>query len=405
MAHIYRPVQISEKVYWVGAVDWNIRDFHGYTTKRGSSYNAYLVLADKVTLVDTVKAPFVDEMLSRIRHLVDPTDIDIIVSNHSEMDHSGGLGRIIDLVKPQAVYASVMGAKALKEHNLVTGSVTPLKDGDELGLGNMKMRFMETRMLHWPDSMFTFLEGEGVLFSQDAFGMHLASAERFADEIASDVLEFEAATYYANILLPYSALVLKLLERVASSGLDIRVIAPDHGPVWRKDIGGVLAWYKKWAEQRPTNKAVVVYQTMWHSTELMARAVEEGLIAGGARVKVMSMDVHHRSDVAYEVLEAGALVAGSPTLNNNMLPAMADVLIYLKGLRPLNLVGAAFGSYGWSGESVKQVNDVLAEMKVELVCEPVRAKYVPDDETLTACFELGRRVASRLKEAASAPQG
>jgi flavorubredoxin len=398
MPDTFKPVRISERVYWVGAVDWTIRDFHGYTTKRGSTYNAYLVLADEITLVDTVKAPFKDEMMSRISELIDPKEIDVIVSNHSEMDHSGSLPEVIGEVGPDRVFASVMGAKALREHHLAGDDVIPVKDGQEISLGDMHLRFMETRMLHWPDSMFTYLEEEKILFSQDAFGMHLASSERFADEIRADILEYEAATYYANILLPYSPLVLKLLEKVAASNLDIRTVAPDHGPVWRRetDIKKVLDWYGRWAARKPTGKAVIVYGTMWHSTERMARAIEEGLLAGGARAKVMSMDAHHRSEVAYEVLDAGALLVGSSTLNNNMLPSVADVLTYLKGLRPANLVGAAFGSYGWSGEAAGHVNDMLSEMKVEILGGPLKARYVPDAQTLKECYDLGRAAAERI---------
>ncbi|HOM28056.1 MAG TPA: FprA family A-type flavoprotein [Deltaproteobacteria bacterium] len=398
MTDTFKPIRVSDKVYWVGAVDWTIRDFHGYTTKRGSTYNAYLILADKVTLVDTVKAPFLHEMMARISNLIDPRDIDIIISNHSEMDHSGSLREVVAQVAPEQVIASVMGAKALKEHHLAGDGIVPVKDGQDLSLGNMRVRFMETRMLHWPDSMFTYLEDERILFSQDAFGMHLATGERFADEIDRDILRYEAATYYANILLPYSGLVLKLLDRVAASGMDVSVIAPDHGPIWRTGIDAVIGWYRAWAQQKPTDKAVVVYGTMWHSTELMARAIEEGLLAGGARVKVMSMEAFHRSDVAYEVLDAGALFAGSSTLNNNMLPAMADVLTYLKGLRPANLVGAAFGSYGWSGEAAGHVQDILAEMKVELVAEPVKSLYVPDDHVLRECFDLGMKAAQIVRQ-------
>jgi flavorubredoxin len=396
---VYKPIRIGEKVYWVGAIDWTIRDFHGYTTKRGSTYNAYLVLAEKVTLIDTVKAPFKEEMMERISALVDPKEIDYVISNHSEMDHSGCLADIIREVEPEMVFASIMGAKALKEHLSIEDEIIPVKDGEKLSLGNMNITFMETRMLHWPDSMFSYLHEEKLLFSQDAFGMHLASDERFADEVRQDIIEYEAATYYANILLPYSQLILKLLEKVAASGLDIRIVAPDHGPVWRKDLPWILGLYRNWAEQKPTIKAVVLYHTMWHSTEHMARAIEEGLLAGGARVKVMSMESFHRSDVAFEVLSAGALVAGSPTLNNNMLPAMADVLTYLKGLRPINLLGAAFGSYGWSGESPKQVHDILSEMKVDLLGDPLRAKYVPDKGTLLRCFDLGKAIAARLNSA------
>jgi len=397
---VFKPVQISDKVYWVGAVDWTIRDFHGYTTKRGSTYNAYLILAEKVTLIDTVKAPFKDEMLARVSGLIDPKEIDYIISNHSEMDHSGCLGQVIKEVNPEKVFASQMGVKALHEHFAMEEEITAVKDGEKLSLGDMNLSFMETRMLHWPDSMFSYLHEEKLLFSQDAFGMHLATGERFADEISRDIIEYESATYYGNILLPYSALISKLLDKVAASGLDIRIVAPDHGPVWRKDLPWILSLYRRWAEQKPTDKALVVYQTMWHSTELMARAIEEGLSAGGARVKVMSMDAWHRSDVAYEVLEAGALIAGSPTLNNNLLPAMADVLTYLKGLRPMNLVGAAFGSYGWSGESAKQVFDILSEMKLDMAGEPIRVKYVPDKEALLKCFDFGKALAERLKKQA-----
>ncbi|MDI6616623.1 MAG: FprA family A-type flavoprotein, partial [Syntrophaceae bacterium] len=276
--------------------------------------------------------------------------------------------------------------------------VIPLKSGDTLDLGNMGLSFMETRMLHWPDSMFSYLEKDRLLFSQDAFGMHLATAERFVDEIDDSILDYEAATYYANILMPFSPQVLKLLDDVKKSGLDIRTIAPDHGPVRRGEIDTILKSYEQWARQAPTNKAVILYDTMWHSTEMMARAIEEGLLEGGARVKAISMHASLRSDAAYEILDAGALVAGSPTLNNNLFPTVADVLTYLKGLRPQNLAGAAFGSYGWSGEAAGQINDILAEMKVDPAAEPLRVKYVPDGDDLKRCVELGRTVAHKLKE-------
>jgi len=397
MENVYEAIKVSDHVYWVGAIDWGIRDFHGYTTKHGSTYNAYLILADKITLIDTVRAPFREELLSRIASVVDPGDINYIVSDHAEMDHSGSLSRIIEEIKPEKVFASVMGTKALKEQ-FGLECILPLKSGDTLNLENMQLTFMETRMLHWPDSMFSYLKEDRLLFSQDAFGMHLASAERFADLIDTAVLDYEAATYYANILMPFSPQVLKLLEDVKKSGLDIRIVAPDHGPVWRRKIDTIMGSYAQWARQEPSNKAIVLYDTMWHSTELMARAIEEGLVAGGARVKVMPMASSHRSDAAYEILDAGALVAGSPTLNNNIFPTMADVLTYLKGLRPQNLIGAAFGSYGWSGESPQQIGDMLAEMKVNLVAEPLKVKYVPDGGDLKRCVALGRNVAKKLKE-------
>ncbi len=397
MEGTYKAVKISDHVYWVGAIDWGIRDFHGYATRHGSTYNAYLIMADKITLMDTVREPFGDELLSRIASVVNPGEIDYIVSHHAEMDHSGSLRRIINEVKPDKVFASVMGAKALKEHFGLEG-IVPLKSGETLDIGNMRLAFTETRMLHWPDSMFSYLEDDRLLFSQDAFGMHLASAERFADEIDSAVLDYEAATYYANILMPYSPQVVKLLEDVGKSGLDIRIVAPDHGPVRRKEINTIMDSYRQWARQEPSMKAVVLYDTMWHSTELMARAIEEGLVAGGARVKVMSMHSSHRSDAAYEMLDAGALVAGSPTLNNNLFPTMADVLTYLKGLRPQNLIGTAFGSYGWSGEAAGQISDILGEMKAAPAAGPLKVKYVPDGDDLTRCWALGKDLARKLKE-------
>jgi flavorubredoxin len=397
MKNTFRAVRVTEDVWWVGAIDWNIRDFHGYQTRRGSTYNAYLILADKITLIDTVKAPFREEMLARIASVVDPGKIEYIVSNHSEMDHSGSLPEVIAAVNPKRVFASAVGAKTLTELFPLDREITAVKDGETLSLGNRTLTFLETRMLHWPDSMFTYLNEEQLLFSQDAFGMHLASLERFADECDPAILAYEAATYYANIILPYSPLVLKLIGKVTAAGLSFRIIAPDHGPIWRKETGGIIGSYAKWAAQKPEAKAVVVYATMWHSTEKMARAISEGLAAGGLGVKLLSMDEVHRSDVVYELLGAGALAVGSPTLNNHLLPNMADILTYLKGLKPRNLIGAAFGSYGWSGEAVKEIEEILAEMKVEKAGEGIRVKNVPDAGVLARCYELGRTMAEKVR--------
>lgn len=396
MSSVYSAIKISDHVYWVGAIDWTIRDFHGYTTPRGSTYNAYLIMAEKITLIDTVKAPFKDEMLARIKSVVDPSQIKYIISNHSEMDHSGCLAEVIDLIKPEKVFASALGIKALKDIFHDEHEITAVKEGESLSLGNMELNFMETRMIHWPDSMFSYLVQDQVLFSQDAFGLHLASLERFDDEIPAATLEYEAATYYANIVLPYSPVVLKALEKVKAKGWEIKFFAPDHGPVWRKGLARIVELYQKWATQKPTAKAVVVYATMWHSTEKMARAISESLAEEGVKVKMMPVNEVHRSNVVYEVLEAGALIVGSSTLNNNILPAMADVMTYLKGLKPANLIGASFGSYGWSGESVRHLEEMLKEMKVEIVAEGVSSKQVPDEAVLDKCRELGKTIAARL---------
>ena len=395
MNNTFKAVQVTEDVWWVGAIDWNIRDFHGYRTGRGSTYNAYLVLADKITLIDTVKAPFREEMMERIASVVDPGKIEYIVSNHSEMDHSGSLPQVIAAVNPKKVFASVVGAKTLAELFPNPGEITPVKDGETFSLGNRTLTFLETRMLHWPDSMFTYLNEEQLLFSQDAFGMHYASLERFADGCDPAVLAYEAATYYANILLPYSPQVLKLIEKVKSAKLSFKIIAPDHGPIWRKETDAIIGRYAEWAAQKPEGRAVVVYATMWHSTERMARAISEGLAAGGLRVKVMSMDEVHRSDVMYELLCAGAVAVGSPTLNNHVLPNMADILTYMRGLKPRNMIAAAFGSYGWSGEAVREIEEVLTEMKLEKTGEGIRVKNVPDAEALSRCYDLGKDMAGQ----------
>jgi flavorubredoxin len=301
--------------------------------------------------------------------------------------------------------ASKAGARDLLAHFDLDPAPTAVADGEELSVGGTTLRFFETRMLHWPDSMFTWYAEDGVLFTQDAFGMHLACARPFADELIDQTsLRYEAAKYFANILLPFAPLVLKLAERLKELNLPLSVIAPDHGPVWRRpeDRGWIVGSYAHWAAQRPTPKAVVVCDTMWGSTEKMARAIVEGLVAGGAAARLLRLGASHRSDAATELLEAGALLVGSPTMNNQLLPTIADALTYLRGLRPKNKLGAVFGSYGWSGEAPKQAAEILEAMQVELVGEPLRVKYVPRAEDLERCRALGLAVAERLTAAGRA---
>jgi len=392
----FQAEEIEKGIYWVGAIDWELSDFHGYSTGRGTTYNAYLIVDEKITLIDTVKAPFRDQMLSRISSVLEPSRIDYIVSNHSEMDHTGSLPQTIAMVQPEKVIASAMGKKALQEHFGLGDKVSVAPQGETVSLGRRKLSFLETRMLHWPDSMFSFIAEEGILFSQDGFGMHLASEERFADQIEDWILNYEAAKYFANILLPYAPQVLKLLEKVEAAGLSFRMILPDHGPVWRKDPEQIIKLYAKWARQEPTSKAVIIYDTMWGSTALMARAIGEGLAAGGAKPSLLPLKKTDRSEAATEILTAGALLVGSPTMNNQIFPTLADVMTYLRGLKPANLVGAAFGSYGWSGESVKILEEILGAMKAEMVEEGLKVKYVPTPADLENCRRLGGAIASRL---------
>ena len=391
--------RVTNRVFWVGAIDWGIRNFHGYLTSRGTTYNAYLVMADKVTLIDTVKAPFKDEMLSRIAAVIKPEKIDYIISNHSEMDHSGSLPRIVASVEPEQVFASEMGVKALAKHFHEGLDVTAVQDGESLSLGNANLTFIGSRMLHWPDSMMSYLAEDELLFSQDGFGMHLASCEMFADELPDCVLDWEAAKYYANILLPFSPLVTKLLGKVDELNVPIRIVAPDHGPVWRKDVGRIIESYGRWAEQRPNKKVVIAYDTMWGSTAKMAQVIADAVAAFGCCPRVLALRSAHRSDVATEILESGAFLVGTPTMNNHMFPTVADILYYLKGLKPKNLIGAAFGSYGWSGEGTSQVTELLAAMGVDLVHDAagaVRSQYVPTEDVLDECRALAKLVCDRL---------
>jgi flavorubredoxin len=396
MTHAFQAIQVSDRVYWVGAIDWELRNFHGYLTSRGTTYNAFLIVADEITLVDGVKPPFMDEMMERISSVVNPSEIRNVISNHSEMDHSGCLPRLLHTVRPEKLIASANGEKALQAHFHWEHPVQVARDGERMSLGGATLQFLETRMLHWPDSMFAYLEGDGVLFTNDAFGMHLASTERFTDEMNEAEFTHETAKYYANILLPFSPRVSKVIDKIRDSDLELSTIAPDHGLIWRRDPEKALELYSRWAAQNPTRKAVVAFDTMWQSTAVMAQAITEGLVSGGIEVKVMPISVSHRSDVATELLEAGALVVGSPTMNNQMYPTVADLMTYLRGLRPKNLVGAAFGSYGWSPQAVTNLEKALLEMGVELADEGMRICYVPDQQALADCRSRGAKVAAKL---------
>ena len=393
-----QAVKLTDKVWWVGAIDWNIRDFHGYATNRGTTYNAFLILADKITLIDTVKTPFKDEMMKRISSVIDPETINYIISNHTEMDHSGSLPDVIQETNPEKIFASKMGVQGLNQHFTFDRDLTEVANGETLSLGNMNITFYETRMLHWPDSMFSYLHEDKILFSQDAFGMHLASTERFDGELQAPLLKHEAMKYYANILTPFSQMVTTQLKKLVDLNLPLAMIAPDHGPIWRENTSEILDNYLKWADQTPTGKAVIAYDTMWQSTGKMADAICDGLSQTGISTKVMSMHGCHRSDIATELLECGGYIVGSPTINNQMFPTVADLLCYTKGLKFKNLVGGAFGSYGWSGEATKHVVAQLEEMKIEIACESINVKYRPTNDALKQCVAMGKTIGKKIKE-------
>lgn len=392
--------ELVNGVHWVGAVDWDVRDFHGYSTYRGTTYNAFLIVDEKVTLVDTVKRSHMGDLVRHIKSIIDPEKIDYLIVNHVEMDHSGSLPEIIELIKPEKVFCSPMGHKAMLDHfHQEDWPFEIVKSGSEISLGKRTLQFLETRMLHWPDSMFTYLKEDGILFSSDAFGQHYATSERFDDEVPmSEVME-ECGKYYANILYLFSPLVQKLLKSVADMNLDIKMIAPDHGIIWRSNMNMILEAYQKWSSGVCAEKALVIYDTMWHSTETMAKSVAAGLEETGVSCELINLRYNHRSDVMTKVLNAKAIVLGSPTLNNGVLPRMAGFLMYMRGLKPLNKLGAAFGSYGWSGESVKYLNTAMEEMNISLVEEGFRHKYVPDAASLEECMAIGSRVGKAVKEA------
>ena len=395
----FQAIQISPSVYRVGAIDWALRNFHGYETRRGSTYNAFLVKGTSgYVLIDTVKKGFEDELMARIKSVCDPRQIVAIISNHAEMDHSGNIPYVLERIAPDAkVYASVMGAKALAAHFGADFHAIPVAPSSTLEIAGRKFHFVETRMLHWPDSMWTFDVEERVLFSNDAFGMHLAGLPCWYDEYDPAILEEETSKYFANILMTYASVVAKLCEAYPTLGIEPAIVCPDHGPLWRGDgIAHILGRYARWSNPLyRKNKAVVVYDTMWHSTEKMAYAIADGLNAGNVETVVMPLSGSHRSDVARELLDSKALIVGSPTLNQGMMPSVADVLTYIKGLKfPIEL-GAVFGSYGWAPLGAKALQDFIAPMAQNMT-NPMTVQFVPTQDDLAKCRDYGEELAHVL---------
>ncbi len=396
---MFKPVEIADDIYSVGCRDWDIRDFHGYSTYEGTSYNAFLILDEKNVLIDTVKKEFSDELLDNISTIIDPSMIDIVISNHTEMDHSGAIPAVMHRIgQEKTVLCSKMGLKNLRNHFTRPLNLQAVENGEELSIGRRTLTFLETKMLHWPDSMFTYVKEDKILFSSDAFGQHYAGDCAFDDEIG-DIVMGHAAKYYANILLNYSPRVHSLLESVEASGLEIRMICPDHGVIWRDDPAKIINAYKRWSRQELSKKAVIIFDTMWHSTAKMAREIAKGVESVDVKVRLMNTRKCHRSDIMTEVMDAKALIIGSPTLNNGIFPVVADVMTYIKGLKPRNRIAAAFGSYGWSGEAVKILNQEFKAMKMEIADEGLKVQYVPDKSDLEKCFELGHKIGLKTLEA------
>lgn len=374
-------IEISPKVWWVGGIDWNERLFHGYTTEAGITYNAYLIMDEKITLIDTCKATFSNELVQRISQVVDPAKIDVVITNHVEMDHSGSLPVIHKIAPNAQIYASAgAGVNEVRAHFGI--EATPVKSGDTLNIGERTLTFVTTPMVHWPDNMVTYSDVDQILFSNDAFGQHYATTKRFDDE--NDLCEImkQAKKYYVNIVWPYGMQAHKALEAV--KGLELKMIAPSHGCIWRSHIDKILEKYEAWTTYQTEEKAVVVFDSMWHSTEMMAREICDSFIAEGISAKLIDVKASHISDIMTDLCDARYVAVGSPTLNSNMLPTVASFLTYMRGLSPKNdqRIGLAFGSYGWAPLGPKQVYEELEKAKFNLPVPVITQQWIPSEENL-----------------------
>jgi anaerobic nitric oxide reductase flavorubredoxin len=390
-------VTLAKGIHWVGVIDWNLRDFHGYVTRRGSTYNAYLIVDEKTVLVDTVKHMFSDELLWNIREITNLEKIDYIIINHVEMDHSSSLPIIAKHAKNATILASKRGKDAIIEHYGADFHIETVKTGDELKLGKRTLRFIEAPMLHWPDSMFTYVVEDKILMPNDAFGQHLATSQRFDDEVDEHVLMEEATTYYANILMPFAPLITRKIQEIIQMGIAPAMIAPSHGIIWRSNPSKIIKTYLDWSAGLSRNKVVIIYDTMWESTDKMARAIVEGATSEGVEVKLLKLRASDQTEAVTEILDAKAIVVGSPTLNNGMFPTLSSFLTHITGLKPKGKLWSFFGSYGWGGGAVRGMTEMAKKAGFDILEPGIEVKYVPDREDLKKCFEFGKQIAAKIK--------
>jgi len=390
--------KITSDIYWTGYIDWDLRNFHGYETPVGSTYNAYLIIDEKPTLIDTVKHYGADEMISRIKEIIDPAKIQYIISNHTEMDHSGSIDKLLELCPNAEIVCSPKGEEELKMHFKKDWKFRVVNTGDELNIGKRKLKFLLMPMVHWPDSMATYSPQDKILFPNDAFGQHRASSERYVDEYGSDIIMEDAAKYYANIVMPYGNQVLKVLDAIKDLAID--VIAPSHGLIWRQkqDIEAIVAAYKKWANYETENKVLIIYDTMWHSTRQMATRFQELVDKAGIAVKMIGLQEAHISDIVTDVLTARVVLFGTPILNNRMLPTMAALLMYLKGLKTKNRFALTFGSYGWSKIGFKEFEESIKDAGFELLAEGKYVQFVPGDDDINKLEECLPLIQERIEK-------
>ncbi|MFQ5456116.1 MAG: FprA family A-type flavoprotein [Nitrospirota bacterium] len=394
------PVQITDDVYWVGAIDWNVRNFHGHTynTRMGTTYNSYLIIDDKVTLIDTVYGPYADEMTDRIREIIEPEKIDYIIANHVEVDHSGALPHILKFAPNARIFGTEKCKEGLERHYYKTLNFQAVKTGDRLKLGKKSLTFIEAKMLHWPDSMFVYLDEAEILFPNDVFGQHYATSERFDDEVDNTILMDEAAKYYANIFWPFSSLMKKKIEETDNMNIRPVVIAPSHGIIWRKYPERIMDRYLSWADNETKPKVVIVYETMYGATAEMAGMIAEGIIDSGVSVKLYDITRSDRTEVIKEMLDAKGYIIGSSTHDNDMLPTIAGFLHFFKGLRPKKRIAVIFGSYGWGGGAEKEIASLLKKTGIDIFHTPLTVKYKPDEDDLKRSYRLGREFASIIEK-------
>jgi len=391
--------QIKPGIYWVGAIDWNVRDFHGYVTPRGTTYNNFLIMDKKITLIDTVKSDFADVMFERIRCLTNPEKITVAVCNHIEMDHAGSWDKVMKVAKKATLYTTERGKQGLEKHFDTTGwDIQVVKTGDTVKIGEKTLMFIETPMLHWPDSMMTYIPEDKLLISQDAFGQHLAQAVLFDDLVPQETLEDAVIDYYANILMPFGKLIKAKIAEIQKLRLEIDMIAPDHGVIWRKNPQKVINMYLDMANGKAEEGIVIVYDTMWHSTEKMSRAVLDGILDEGMYAEVIKLRETPMSVAIKQFWKYRGLLVGTPTLNNAMFPSVAEFLQHLRGLRPANRIASAFGSYGWGGGGVREALQVLKSMKLEVVEPGYEVNYRPNKEDYDQGYEFGRLFAQKVRE-------
>lgn len=392
--------ELSKGVYWVGAIDWTVRYFHGYelSTHRGSSYNSYLIKDEKTVLIDTVWEPLTDRFLENLKEVTDISKIDYVIMNHLEPDHSGALPALMEYIPEAVIIVSKKGAESIKEYYHKDWNLKIVGQGDKLNIGKHELVFIEAQMLHWPDSMFTYLAGENILFSNDAFGQHFASSELFNDLSDETEVYQEALKYYANILTPFSKLVTKKIEQLIKLGLPISMIAPSHGIIWRKDPLRIVEKYSEWAKGLSERSAVIIYNSMWGATYKMAAFIAKGLAAEEVQYKIFNAATADRNDILAEVFKSKGVLLGSSTVNNGVLTSIMPVVEDLMGLKFINKVGAAFGSYGWSGESPKLLSDYLLKAKIDVLEEGLKAKYMPNTAELQRCIEFGKSFGRTLTD-------